>query len=86
MSTSDGGIVVVNLCAGFILGLAVLTISTAFTQTTQLKRPWRSVYIYMIWGEMTANFGIGILASLNINGVIQYRYVVLRLFHTVLHF
>jgi hypothetical protein len=56
------------LAAGFSLGFGVLTIWEAIKQTRRNRSPLRSVYIYMIWGELVANFGIGIIAWLFLEG------------------
>ncbi|KAI5777412.1 hypothetical protein EDC01DRAFT_404740 [Geopyxis carbonaria] len=49
---------------GFTLGFGFLTTWTAIQQTMAMSRPWRSMYLFLVWGELIANFCFGILAYL----------------------
>jgi len=66
--------------AGFTLGFGFLTVWTAIQQTRSLASPHRSAYIYMVWGEITANFGIGIVGWLFLEGIIPLGYLLLLKF------
>ncbi|KAI5928133.1 hypothetical protein F4810DRAFT_706027 [Camillea tinctor] len=59
-----------SLAAGFTLGFGFLTVWEAIKQTRRNRNPLRSVYIYMVWGEIVANVGIGIMGWLWLDGII----------------
>src|SRR5438045_2337839 len=63
-----------STAAGFTLGFGLLTTWEAIKQTRALKSPLRSVYIYMVWGEILVNLLIGIIAWLFLDGTLQPRY------------
>ncbi|KAL6894972.1 hypothetical protein GGI43DRAFT_124707 [Trichoderma evansii] len=67
-STSD--IQVASLAAGFTLGFGFLTVWKAIQHTLRNRRPWKSQYIYMIWGEIFANLAIGIIGWVFLDGLI----------------
>lgn len=69
---------VASVALGFSLGFGFLTVWEAMKQTRRNRSPLRSTYIYMIWGEIIANLGIGILGYLFLNGIIQPGYVSMR--------
>ncbi|MCJ1392371.1 hypothetical protein MMC18_005238 [Xylographa bjoerkii] len=71
MSTSVDDFKIASLAFGFTLGFGFLTVWTAIQQTTRLTKPWRSVYIYMVWGEIFVNFVIAIIAWLYLDGYFQ---------------
>ncbi|MCJ1383869.1 hypothetical protein MMC17_006983 [Xylographa soralifera] len=71
MSTSLDDFKIASLAFGFTLGFGFLTVWTAIQQTTRLTNPWRSVYIYMVWGEIFVNFVIAIIAWLYLDGYFQ---------------
>lgn len=60
--------------AGFTLGFGFLTVWEAIKQTLANKSPLRSVYIYMVWGEIVANLAIGILGWLFLSGKLGPTY------------
>ncbi|KAL4727840.1 hypothetical protein ACLX1H_004530 [Fusarium chlamydosporum] len=62
---------VASMALGFSLGFGFLTVWEAIKQTRRNRSPLRSAYIYMIWGEILANVGIGILGYLFLNGIIN---------------
>ncbi|KAJ4256899.1 hypothetical protein NW762_008995 [Fusarium torreyae] len=62
---------VASMAAGFSLGFGFLTVWQAMKQTMRNRNPLRSTYIYMIWGEIAANLGLGVLGYLFLNGVIK---------------
>ncbi|KAF2636450.1 hypothetical protein P280DRAFT_510412 [Massarina eburnea CBS 473.64] len=70
MATSIGDYQLAALAAGFSIGFGVLTVWEAVKQTRRNRNPLRSVYIYMIWGELGANIAIGVLGWLFLSGVI----------------
>lgn len=47
--------------SGFTVGFSILTVWEAMKQTRRNRRPWTSLYIYMIWGEIAANVGLFVL-------------------------
>ncbi|KAF2736704.1 hypothetical protein EJ04DRAFT_396350, partial [Polyplosphaeria fusca] len=61
---------VAALAAGFTLGFGFLTVWEAIQQTRRNRNPLRSVYIYMVWGEIAANLAIGIIGWLFLNGIV----------------
>ena len=67
------------LAAGFTLGFGFLTVWEAIKQTRRNRNPLRSVYIYMVWGEVIANIAIGIIGWIFLDGVIGPTYVDLPL-------
>lgn len=67
MSSSLGDYQLANAAAGFSLGFGFLTAWEAIKQTRRLINPWRSVYIFMVWGELVANLAITILVWLFMN-------------------
>ncbi|KAF1850929.1 uncharacterized protein K460DRAFT_373064 [Cucurbitaria berberidis CBS 394.84] len=56
------------LAAGFTIGFGFLTVWEAVKQTRRNRNPLRSGYIYMVWGEVLANIGIGVIGWLFLNG------------------
>ncbi|KID85853.1 hypothetical protein MGU_06962 [Metarhizium guizhouense ARSEF 977] len=68
---SKGDIQIATLAAGFTLGFGFLTVWEAIKQTRRNKRPSRSAYIYMIWGEILANLAIGVVGYLLLDGIIS---------------
>lgn len=67
-STSDTQ--VASLAAGFTIGFGFLTVWKAIQHTLRNRRPWKSLYIYMIWGEIVANLSIGIIGWVFLDGII----------------
>lgn len=62
-----------NAAAGFTIGFGILTAWKAMQQTWELKNPWRSRYVFIVWGEIIANTAIAILAWLFLNNLIPPR-------------
>ena len=60
--------------AGFTLGFGFLTVWEAIKQTLANRSPLRSVYIYMVWGEIVSNLAIGILGWLFLSGKLGPTY------------
>lgn len=79
MSSTVADYKVASMALGFSLGFGFLTVWTAIKQTRRNRNPLRSSYIYMIWGEILANLGIGILGYLFLNDVIKPGYVSLSI-------
>lgn len=75
MSHSLSDIKVSSIAFGFTLGFGFLTTWNAIKQTMRSRNPWKSAYIYMIWGELLANVAITIQAYLYLSGVAQFTYV-----------
>lgn len=73
MATSVGDFKLASAAAGFTLGFGVLTVWEAIKQTRAIRSPLRSVYIYMVWGEILANLSIGIIAWLFLDGTVGPR-------------
>ncbi|KAI8958590.1 hypothetical protein F5Y11DRAFT_335865 [Daldinia sp. FL1419] len=61
---SKSDIQVASLAAGFSMGFGLLTVWEAVKQTRRNRHPLRSTYIYMIWGEITANLVLLIVGYL----------------------
>ncbi|KAK7932051.1 hypothetical protein PG985_002763 [Apiospora marii] len=68
--TSKTDYQVASLAAGFTLGFGILTVWEAWKQTRRNKNPIRSPYIWMLWGEITANLVLAILAYLYLDGTV----------------
>jgi uncharacterized membrane-anchored protein YitT (DUF2179 family) len=67
MSTSVQDYQIAALAAGFTVGFGLLTVWEAIKQTRRNRNPLRSAYIYMLWGEITVNIIIAIIAWLFLN-------------------
>jgi hypothetical protein len=61
---------VAAMAVGFTLGFGFLTTWEAIKQTRANKAPLRSVYIYMVWGEIISNIGIMVLSWLLLDGTV----------------
>ncbi|KAJ4386759.1 hypothetical protein N0V93_009657 [Gnomoniopsis smithogilvyi] len=59
-----------SLAAGFALGIGFFTVWEAIKQTRRNQNPKKSLYIYMIWGEIMANIGIGVMGWLLLEGIL----------------
>lgn len=70
MSTTKGDFQLAALAAGFTIGFGFLTVWEAMKQTRRNRNPLRSVYIYMLWGEIVANIVIGVIGWLFLNGAL----------------
>lgn len=68
---SKQDIQVASLAAGFTLGFGFLTVWKAIQQTVRNRRPWKSVYVYMIWGEIIANLAIGVIGWIFLDGLLS---------------
>jgi len=68
MSNSTQDYQVAALAAGFTIGFGLLTVWEAIKQTRRNRNPLRSAYIFMVWGEVTVNLIIAIIAWLFLNG------------------
>jgi hypothetical protein len=75
MSTSVGDYQLSATAAGFTLGFGFLTVWEAIQQTRRNRNPLRSVYIYMVWGEIIVNICIGIVGWLFLAGTLGPTYV-----------
>jgi len=56
---------------GFTLGFGYLTAWDAWKLTIRHRQPLRSMFIWMVWGEIIANLAIAIVAWLFLEGVIK---------------
>jgi hypothetical protein len=70
MATKRGDIQLSAMAAGFTIGFGFLTVWEAIKQTRRNRNPLRSVYIYMLWGEILANIGIGVIGWVFLDGLI----------------
>jgi MFS superfamily sulfate permease-like transporter len=61
--------------AGFTLGFGFLTVWEAIQQTRRNRNPLRSIYIYMLWGEILVNLCISIVGWLFLVGTLGPTYV-----------
>lgn len=73
--SSSGDYQVAACAAGFSLGFGYLTTVRAIHQTRANRAPWRSAYIWMIWGEILANLCLGILTWLWLKDIVKNGYV-----------
>ncbi|PMD19839.1 hypothetical protein NA56DRAFT_189097 [Hyaloscypha hepaticicola] len=71
MASSVGDFKLASTAAGFTLGFGVLCVWNAIQQTRAVRSPLRSVYIFMVWGEIIANLSIGIIAWLFLDGTLS---------------
>lgn len=71
MASNVGDFTLASTAAGFTLGFGVLCVWNAVKQTVAIRSPLRSVYIFMVWGEILANLVIGILAWLFLDGTLK---------------
>ncbi|THX48284.1 hypothetical protein D6D06_09189 [Aureobasidium pullulans] len=69
--SSSGDYQVAACAAGFSLGFGYLTTVRAIHQTRANRAPWRSAYIWMIWGEILANLCLGILTWLWLKDIVK---------------
>ncbi|KAH6639312.1 hypothetical protein C7974DRAFT_128892 [Boeremia exigua] len=58
------------VAAGFTIGFGFLTVWEAIQQTRRNRNPLRSVYIYMLWGEIVVNVCIGVVGWLFLTGTL----------------
>lgn len=70
MATKED-IQVASLAAGFTIGFGFLTVWKAIQQTLRNRRPWKSIYIFMVWGEIIANLAIGIIGWVFLDGLLS---------------
>ncbi|KAH8690524.1 hypothetical protein BGW36DRAFT_56907 [Talaromyces proteolyticus] len=70
MATTVGDFKIAGVAAGFTLGYGFLTVWKAIKQTSVIRAPHRSTYVYLMWGEIVANLAIGIIGWLFLEGVI----------------
>lgn len=59
-----------SICWGFTLGFGFLTTWEAIQQTMRARDPLRSVYVFMIWGEILVCLAFGIICWWHLDGVI----------------
>ncbi|KAI4851356.1 hypothetical protein E4T44_02185 [Aureobasidium sp. EXF-8845] len=69
--SSSGDYQVAACAAGFTIGFGFLTTIRAFHQTRANRNPWKSAYIYMIWGEILANLILAILCWLWLKDILH---------------
>jgi hypothetical protein len=74
---SESDIKVASLAAGFTLGFGFLTVWEAMKQTRRNRNPLRSMYIYMVWGEVVANVAIAIIGWLFLDAILGPRSVLM---------
>ncbi|KAJ8107815.1 hypothetical protein OPT61_g8602 [Boeremia exigua] len=70
MSTSVEDFQLAAAAAGFTIGFGFLTVWEAIQQTRRNRNPLRSVYIYMLWGEILVNLCIGVVGWLFLTGTL----------------
>ncbi|OCK77459.1 hypothetical protein K432DRAFT_358577 [Lepidopterella palustris CBS 459.81] len=56
---------------GFTLGFGYLTAWDAWKMTAKHRKPLRSMFIWMVWGELVVNLAIAIIAWLFLEGIIK---------------
>lgn len=70
MATTVGDWKISGAAAGFSLGFGFLTVWKAIKQTNSIKRPYHSTYVILVWAEIIANIGLGIIAWLYMEEII----------------
>ncbi|KAB8212810.1 hypothetical protein BDV33DRAFT_186102 [Aspergillus novoparasiticus] len=70
MAASTADFKLAGVAAGFTLGFGFLTTWQAIKQTISHPRPHRSPFIVMVWGEILANLGIGVVGWLFLERII----------------
>ncbi|KAI4851268.1 hypothetical protein E4T44_02234 [Aureobasidium sp. EXF-8845] len=70
-ATTSGDLQLAAAAAGFSLGFGFLTVVRAYKQTRANRAPSRSMYIYMLWGEILANLILGVLTWLYLKDVVK---------------
>ncbi|KAG9740641.1 hypothetical protein KCU73_g9150, partial [Aureobasidium melanogenum] len=75
--TTSGDLQLAAAAAGFSLCFGYLTVFRAYKQTRANRAPARSMYIYMLWGEILANLILGILTWLYLKDVVKTTPVLL---------
>lgn len=73
MASNVGDFKLASTAAGFTLGFGFLVVWNAIVQTRAVRSPLRSVYVYMVWGEIAANLMIGIIGWLFLDGTLKPR-------------
>jgi hypothetical protein len=68
---SVGDYKLASTAAGFTLGFGFLVVWEAIKQTRAVRSPLRSVYIYMVWGEIVVNLAIAVIAWLFLDGTLS---------------
>jgi biotin transporter BioY len=76
--SSSGDYQVAACAAGFTIGFGFLTTVRAIHQTKANRNPWKSAYIYMIWGEILANLALGVLCWLWLKDMLHNGYAELH--------
>lgn len=51
---------IASFSAGITIGIGFLTGWEAFKQTKAIRSPWKSTFVWMVWGEMVASTALGI--------------------------
>ncbi|KAF5854699.1 hypothetical protein ETB97_001079, partial [Aspergillus alliaceus] len=70
MAASAAEFKLAGVAAGFTLGFGFLTTWRAIKQTTSHPQPHHSPFIVMVWGEILANIGIGVVGWLFLERII----------------
>jgi hypothetical protein len=80
-ATSRADLAIASVAWGFTLGFGFLTAWTAIKQTQAMKRRHarRSAYIWLVWGELIANLGFGIISFLLLSEACEMTYFLLSL-------
>ncbi|RPB03848.1 hypothetical protein L873DRAFT_1760369 [Choiromyces venosus 120613-1] len=67
---TKGDLSLASICWGFTLGFGFLTTWEAIRQTLRARNPWRSIYVWMIWGEIFVCLAFSIICWLYLDGII----------------
>ncbi|CAZ86455.1 unnamed protein product [Tuber melanosporum] len=59
-----------SICWGFTLGFGFLTTWEAIRQTIRARTPWKSIYVWMIWGEIFVCLAFSIICWMYLDGTI----------------
>lgn len=66
---------IASICWGFTLGFGFLTTWEAVKQTVRSRSPLRSIYIWLVWGEIIVGLAFGIVAYLLLTEDVGIRLV-----------
>lgn len=62
-----------NFAAGFTVGFGIWTVTSAVKRSGACANPWRSIFLFMVWGEILVNGIMAILAWLVLNTYLKHE-------------
>jgi hypothetical protein len=70
---TQSDLAVSSLAFGFTIGFGLLTTWEAIKQTTRARNPFKSLYIWMVWGEIFVCMTIALVVWLSLYGFYEVR-------------